>query len=113
MSDAFDHAWNVVKNDERFGEKFNQKLDSLEEGARGVPEKFSDLKPTTGEDHNRKVMANILETDDEGIEGEYERLKDMFDAEPPAPPFSAPNAFNSKGLIDRARKLNDKGERNE
>tara|TARA_B100001175_G_scaffold90732_1_gene76512 strand:+ start:8029 stop:8664 length:636 start_codon:yes stop_codon:yes gene_type:complete len=99
--DNFEKAWTVAKN-ERFGEKFNEKLRRMKEGARGVPEKFSDLKPTTGEDHNRKVMANILETDNDGIEDEYERLKDMFDNEPPS--HSAPNALGSKGLIDRARK---------
>ena len=82
---AFDKAWAVTKN-EGFGEKFNRKLDSHKEGARGVPEKFSDLKPTTGEDHNRKVMADILETDNDGIEGEYEGLKDMFDHEPQTGP---------------------------
>ena len=109
--DNFEKAWAVAKN-ERFGEKFNEKLRRMKEGARGVPEKFSDLRSTTPERDNFDVMAEILETDSDGVVGEYERLKDMFDAEPPAPPFSAPNAFNSKGLIDRARKLNDKGERN-
>ena len=66
-----------------FGEKFNSKLDSLKEGGRPVPKRFADMKSTTdGEDHNRKVMANILETDNDGIEDEYEKLKDMFDNEP-------------------------------
>ena len=53
---AFDKAWGVVKYEtnhipgekkSKFGEKFQSKLDSLKEGARGVPEKFSDLTPTT------------------------------------------------------------------
>ena len=117
---AFDKAWAVTKN-EGFGEKFNRKLDSHKEGARGVPEKFSDLKPTTGEDHNRKVMADILETDNDGIEGEYEGLKDMFDHEPQTgpsedgvvanrgsrfntPPDSSSQALGSKGLIERFKR---------
>jgi hypothetical protein len=147
---AFDKAWGVAKNENScskcggyihfqdephwsagvcrkciskadFGEKFNRKLDSHKEGARGVPEKFSDLKPTTGEDHNRKVMADILETDNDGIEGEYERLKDMFDHEPQTgpsedgvvanrgsrfntPPDSSSQALGSKGLIERFKR---------
>lgn len=53
---SFDQAWSVVKEDaddspgekkSKFGEKFQRKLDSLKEGAKGVPEKFSDLTPTT------------------------------------------------------------------
>ena len=47
-------------------------------------------------------MAEILETDSDGVVDEYEKLKDMFDHEPPT--HSAPNALGSKGLIDRARK---------
>ena len=98
---AFDKAWAVAKN-ERFGEKFNEKLRRMKEGARPVPEKFSDLRSTTPERDNFDVMAEILETDSDGVVGEYERLKDMFDNEPPT--HSAPNALGSKGLIDRARK---------
>lgn len=98
---AFDKAWSVAKN-ERFGEKFNEKLRRMKEGARGVPEKFSDLRSTTPERDNFDVMAEILGTDSDGVVDEYERLKDMFDNEPPS--HSAPNALGSKGLIDRARK---------
>lgn len=112
---TFDQAWNIVKAD--FGEKFNSKLDSLKEGGRPVPKRFADMKSTTdGEGHNRKVMANILETDNDGIEDEYERLKDMFDNEPaseyartdtmqgPSIPDSTSQALGSKGLIDRFRR---------
>lgn len=98
---SFEKAWAVAKN-ERFGEKFNEKLRRMKEGARGVPEKFSDLRSTTPERDNFDVMAEILETDSDGVVDEYERLKDMFDHEPPT--HSAPNALGSKGLIDRARK---------
>lgn len=102
---SFEEAWNVVKAD--FGEKFNSKLDSLKEGGRPVPKRFADMKSTTdGEDHNRKVMANILETDNDGIEDEYEKLKDMFDNEPASEsiPDSTSQALGSKGLIDRFRR---------
>ena len=73
---SFEKAWAVAKN-ERFGEKFNEKLRRMKEGARPVPEKFSDLRSTTPE-------------------------RDNFDNEPPT--HSAPNALGSRGLIDRARK---------
>ena len=95
------HKGAVAKN-ERFGEKFNEKLRRMKEGARPVPEKFSDLRSTTPERDNFDVMAEILGTDSDGVVDEYERLKDMFDNEPPT--HSAPNALGSKGLIDRARK---------
>lgn len=50
---TFDKAWDVVKYEtnhiygNNFGEKFNRKLDSLKEGARGVPDKFGDMRSTT------------------------------------------------------------------
>jgi len=120
---AFDKAWGIVKYDtnhirgNNFGEKFNRKLDSLRPGSKGVPKKFGDMTPTTGgEEHNRKVMANILETDNDGIEDEYGRLKDMFDNEPaseyartdtmqgPSIPDSSSQALGSKGLIERFKR---------
>ena len=100
---SFEEAWNVVKAD--FGEKFNSKLDSLKEGGRPVPKRFADMKSTTGgEEHNRKVMADILETDNDGIEDEYGRLKDMFDNEPASIPDSSSQALGSKGLIERFKR---------
>jgi len=122
---SFDQAWNVVKAD--FGEKFNSKLDSMKEGSRPVPERFADMKSTTdktrnmssGDAHsrdNRDILAEILGTDNDGIEDEYERLKDMFDNEPaseyartdtmqgPSIPDSTSQALGSKGLIDRFRR---------
>jgi hypothetical protein len=103
---SFEEAWNVVKAD--FGEKFNSKLDSLKEGGRPVPKRFADMKSTTGgEEHNRKVMADILETDNDGIEDEYRRLKDMFDREAPISynlHDSSSQALGSKGLIERFKR---------
>ena len=108
---AFDKAWGIVKYEtnhiygNNFGEKFNRKLDSLRPGSKGVPKKFGDMTPTTGgEEHNRKVMANILETDNDGIEDEYGRLKDMFDNEPASMPDSSSQALGSKGLIERFKR---------
>ena len=90
---TFDQAWNVVKAD--FGDKFNDKLESMKEGSRPVPERFADMKSTTdktrhmssGDVHSRPpnmdILAEILGTDnyDDAID-EYEKLKDMFDNEP-------------------------------
>lgn len=103
--DSEEYKEDVDKAD--FGEKFNSKLDSLKEGGRPVPKRFADMKSTTdGESHNRKVMANILETDNDGIEDEYGRLKDMFDNEMPGPsiPDNTSQALGSKGLIDRFKR---------
>ena len=88
---SFEKAWDVVKYEtnhipgkkkSKFGEKFQRKLDSLKEGARGVPEKFSDLTPTT-------PYAIYPE------EGKAE--KDRQIRKPPHSPFKP-----SQALIDRA-----------
>lgn len=97
------HKGAVAKN-ERFGEKFNEKLRRMKEGARPVPKKFSDLRSTTPERDNFDVMAEILGTDSDGVVDEYERLKDMFDNEPASIPDSSSQALGSKGLIDRFRR---------
>ena len=84
---SFEEAWDVVKYEtnhilgekkSKFGEKFQRKLDSLKEGAGEVPEKFSDLTPTTP---RRKLPSSYKAR-----------------AEPTHSPFKP-----SQALIDRAR----------
>ena len=55
MPEAFDKAWGVAKT-------------------RGF-----DIRDHNGEDDNFDILADILETDEDGVVEEYERLKEMFD----------------------------------
>ena len=83
------------KKKSKFGEKFQRKLDSLKEGARGVPEKFSDLTPTTPE----RDIEPFLEANKHGQGTVFNRI--VAERKPMNP---QPSPFKpSQALIDRAR----------
>jgi len=100
---AFDRAWEIVKN-EAFGDKFNAKLESLKEGAKGVPEKFEDLE-STGSGDERPEMP----------EGEPINIFDLKNFRPSQTEIdnnAIVDAIMSdvkipKSLIERTRKLSN------